>query len=106
VVDHQFHRAQRVHAIRVAAERDHRVAHRRQIHHARHAREVLQQHAGRHERDFLLDVRCGIPLGERADVVGLDERVVLAPQEVLEQDLEGEREPFDGGNACARVGRL
>ena len=31
-----------------------------------------------------------------ARVVGLDERVVLAAQEVLEQDFEGEREPFDG----------
>jgi hypothetical protein len=36
-------------------------------------------------------------LGERADVGGLDERVVLTPEQVFEQYLEGERQPLDGG---------
>ena len=39
----------------------------------------------------------GVPLRERADVVGLDERVVLAPQQVLEQDLHRVRQPRDAG---------
>ncbi len=92
VVDDELDRLQRVDAIGVAAERDDRVAHGRQIDHARHAGEVLQQDARRHEGDLLLDVGRGVPLGERADVVGLDEGVVLAPQQVLEQDLHRVRQ--------------
>ena len=52
-------------AIRIATERHHRVAHGRQVDDAGHAGEVLEQDARRHERDFLLDVRCGIPVRER-----------------------------------------
>ena len=45
-----------------AAEVDHRVAHRGEIDHARHAGEVLQEHARRHERDFLLDVCASLSI--------------------------------------------
>ena len=60
-----------------------------------HAGEVLQQDARRHEGDFLLGVLGRIPAGEGADVVGLDEGVVLAPQQVLEQDLQRVRQLGD-----------
>ena len=99
VVDDELDRLQRVDAIGIAAERDDRVAHRGQVDDARHAGEVLQQDARRHERDFLLDVRGGVPLRQRADVVGLHERVVLAPQQVLEQDLHRVRQPRDAGES-------
>ncbi len=94
VVDDQFHRLQRVDARRVAAERGDAVAHRRQIDHAGHAGEILQQHAGRHERDLAVGVgRRRIPAGQGADVVGLHESAVLAPQQVLEEDAQRERQP-------------
>ena len=53
VVDHQLRRLQRIDQRRIAAQRLHRIAHRRQVHHRGHAGEVLQQHAARHERDLL-----------------------------------------------------
>ncbi len=62
VIDDELDRLQRVDAIRVALQLDHGVAHRRQIDDARHAGEVLQQHARRHERDFFLDIRRRVPL--------------------------------------------
>jgi hypothetical protein len=84
-----------------ATERDHGVAHRREIHDARHAGEVLQQHPRRHERDLFLNVRRRIPPCHRANVVGLDERVILPPQQILEQDLHRVRKTRD-----ARESRL
>ena len=71
------------------------VAHRGEIDDARHAGEVLEQDARRHERDLTLGRLAQIPLSERADIVGTDERAVLAPQQVLEQDLQRERQPLD-----------
>ena len=52
VVDHQVDRHQRVDLLRVAAEPPHGASHGRQIHHARHAGEVLQDHPGRLEGNF------------------------------------------------------
>src|SRR4029434_9820702 len=54
-----------------------------------------QQHARRHERDFLLDVRLRVPSRERLDVVGFDERVVLAAQQILEENLHRVRQLRD-----------
>ena len=44
------------------------------------------------KEDFLLDSRRGIPLRHGADVVRFHERVVLAAQQVLEQDLHRVRQ--------------
>jgi hypothetical protein len=55
-----------------------------------------------HERDFLFARSGGIPLRERGNVVGLDERVVLAAQQILEQDLHRVRQP---GNVEASFGQ-
>ena len=54
VIDDELDRLQRIDLLRIAAERDDAVAHRRQIDDAGHAGEVLQQDPRRHERDFLL----------------------------------------------------
>jgi hypothetical protein len=93
VIDHQLHRLQRVDTIGIAAKVDNRIAHRREVDDAGNAGEVLQQHARGHERDFLLHVRGRVPIGHRADVVSLDEGVVFAAQQVLEQDLHRVRQP-------------
>jgi hypothetical protein len=95
VIDDELYRLQRVHPVGVAAERDDRIAHRREIDHARDPGEVLQEDARRHERDFLLGRRLRVPLRQRADVIRLDEGVVLAPQQVLEEDLHRVRQPRD-----------
>ena len=54
VIDDELDRLQRVDFLRIAAHLGHRVAHRGQIDDARHAGEILQQHAGRPEGDLLL----------------------------------------------------
>ena len=95
MIDHEFDGLQRIDAVRVAVERDHRVAHRGQVDHARHAGEVLEQHARGHEGDFLLEVRRRVPLRYRLDVGGLHEGAIFAPQQVLEQDLHRVGQPRD-----------
>ena len=99
MIDHELHGLQRIDAVRVPVERDNRVAHGGEIDHAGDAREVLQQDPRRHEGDFLLEICGGLPLGERSDVVGLDEGVVLTAQQVLQQDLHRVREARDSREA-------
>ena len=52
MVDHQIDRRERIDALGIAAEARHRLAHRRQIDHRRHAGQILHQHAGGPERDL------------------------------------------------------
>ncbi len=81
--------------LRIAPEPQDAVAHRRQIDDRRHAGEVLQQDAGRRERDLLLNLRRHVPAGEGLDVLRVDEPGIFAAQQVLEQDLERERQTPD-----------
>ena len=80
VVHDQFGRRQRVDGLGIAAQRLHRVAHRRQVHDRRNAREVLQDHAGRPELQFLLSVQGR----EQVRAGDLSFRIA---QEILQQDL-------------------
>src|SRR5205823_4579195 len=100
VIDDELDRLQRIDFGWVAAEADDAVAHGRKIDNAGHAGEVLQQHAGGHERDFLERPAPDVPLRERVDVGLLDEAAVLVAHQVLEQDLERERQPRDAGEAA------
>ena len=54
MVDDQIDGHQRIDLLRIAAQRRHRVAHRGEIDHRRHAGEVLHQHARRAEGDLVL----------------------------------------------------
>ena len=93
MVDDQLGRNQRIDLAGVAAERDDRVAHRRQVDHAGHAGEVLQHHARRHEGDLGVGLGGGVPAGDGLDVLLADrDSAVLAAQQVLEQDLHRVRE--------------
>jgi hypothetical protein len=88
VVDDELRRDERVDLVRVAAQLRHRVAHGGEIDDGRDAGEVLHDHARRGERDLLRRLRGVVPAGERL--------VVLAvAQQVLEQDLQRERQPRD-----------
>ena len=95
VVDDQLGRRERVDLGGVAAEVGHRLAHRRQVDDAGHPGEVLHDHARRRELDLLVGLGVGVPAGERRDVVGGDVGAVLGAQQVLEQDLEAERQARD-----------
>jgi hypothetical protein len=95
VVDHELGRSQRVDPVRVAAERAHGVAHRREIHHAGHAREILQHHARGHERDLGVGLALGVPVAYRLDLLRSHADAVLVAQQVLEQDLHGVGQALD-----------
>ena len=92
VVDHQLGRDQRVDPARVAAEVPHRLAHGGKVDHRGHAGQVLHDHPGRAELDLGGGLGRRVPRCERRDVVGRDVHAVLGPQQVLQQDLEAERE--------------
>ncbi len=94
VVDDQLGRGERVDAGGVAAEVADGLAHGGQVDDARHAGEVLHDHAGRRELDLGVRLRLRVPGAERTDVVGGDVRAVLGPQQVLQQHLEAVRKPF------------
>ncbi len=105
VVDDELDRLQRVDVLRIAAERRHAVAHRRQIDHGRDAREVLQQHPRRRERDLALGVLGRVPAGQGGDVVLLDVGAVLHAEEVFEQDAQRVGQPGDLREAGLLEGR-
>ena len=79
MVDDELDRLQRVDFVRIAAEADDPVAHRRQIDDGGNAREVLEQHARGRERDLLVRRACEVPPRERLDIGGLHEAAVLVP---------------------------
>jgi hypothetical protein len=95
VVDDQLGRHQRVDLRRVAAQLGHRVAHRGEVDDRGHAREVLHHDARRGEADLLGRLGVVVPRGERLDVLLANGHAVLVAQEVLEQDLQRERQPCD-----------
>ena len=93
VVDHEVHRDERVDQRRVAAQVRHRVAHDREVHDRGHPRQVLHDHARRHERDLGLGGDTRPPRCERLHVVRPDDPAARVPEEVLEQDPDRDRQP-------------
>ena len=92
VVDDQLGGDERVDLRRVAAQGLHGLAHGGQVDDGRDAGQVLQDHPGRGELDLGVGLLAGIPLRERADVVGGDVGAVLVAEQVLQQDLQAVRE--------------
>jgi len=103
MVDDQVDRNLRIDLLRVAAGALDRVAHRRQVDHRRHPGEILHQDPGGGKGDFVIGFLVFEPAGQGADVRRHHRLVVLGPQQVLQQHLEGEGEP--GDVAQARFGR-
>ena len=89
VVDHQLNRYQRVDLGRIATQLGHRITHRGQIDHAGHTGEILQNHAGRSERDFRAGFCLGIPVDQGVDVVLGDVDAIFVAHQVLQQHLQG-----------------
>ena len=104
VVDHQLGGHQRVDLAGVAAHRRDRIAHRREVDDRRDAGEVLHDHARGRERDLLARLGLGVPTRRAPRCrCGPDRLAVLVPQQVLEQDLERERQPRDVVSGLQRV---
>ena len=94
VVDHEIDRHQRIDPLGIAAEAPHGVAHRGQVHHARHAGEVLQDHASGLERDLLVG---GLrrPAGDALDIRFGDLIAVAGAQRGFEQDANREGQTLE-----------
>ncbi|MDR6166088.1 hypothetical protein QE367_000292 [Microbacterium paludicola] len=90
VVDDHLGGRERVDAVRVTAERGHRLAHGGEVDDAGHAREVLHHDAGGRELDLGVGLRRCVPRAQRTDLLLRHVRAVLGAQEVLEQHLEAE----------------
>ncbi len=88
MVDHQIDRRERVDPLGVAAEVEHRLAHRREIDHRRHTGEVLHQHPRRPIGDFLVRAARLEPGDQGLEVLGRDAPAVLMAEQILEQHLQ------------------
>ena len=99
VVDDKVRGHQGVDAGRVAAQGRHRVAHRGEVHHGRHAREILEDDARRQERDLRLGSRTGTPGGEGAHLVLGDHVAPRVAEHVLEQHLDHHGDLVQTGHA-------
>ena len=92
VIDDEIGRLERVDPVRIAAELDEGLAHRRHVDDRRDAGEVLEQDAAGVKGDLLVGCRLRIPLEERVDVLALDDAAVLVTEQIFEEDAERERE--------------
>ena len=95
MVDHQVDGVQRVDLLRIAAELDHRVAHRGKVDHGGNAGEILQQDARRAIGDFKIGFLGVDPFRRLFDIGDRDRAPVFVAQQVLEENLEGERQTRD-----------
>ncbi len=100
MVDDEVDRNERIDLVGVAPEGGHRVAHGGEIDDRRHAGEVLHEHARRAEGDLVLVSAAVLRPGRhRLDVFLLDAASILVAQEILEHDLQRERQLGDAGEA-------
>ena len=88
VIDDQLGRDQRIDLTGVAPEFADCIAHRGQVHHARHASEVLQHDACRHEGDFRVRLLVRIPVGHRFDVFRQHAHSVFVPEQVFQENFQ------------------
>ena len=95
VIDHQVDGRQRVDPVGIAPQPRHGLAHGRQIDHGGHAGEVLHEHPHRAEGDLAVAAACRRPARQGLDVPGRHAVAVLVPEQVLQQDLERERQARD-----------
>ena len=88
MIDNQLGGNQRIHALGVAAESLHGIAHSAQIDDRRHSGKVLHEYAGRHVGNLAAWLGLGIPLGQEFDVGGGDVHAILTAEQVFKQNLE------------------
>ena len=106
VIDHhrmindQIDRRQRVDLLGVLSQRLHGIAHGGQVDDGRNAGEILHQHAGRAEGDFLFRLAAVLqPVGDSLDVSLGHRAAILIAQKVLQQDFQRIGQLRDAGEA-------
>ena len=90
VIDDEIDGHERVDALRVAAGQFHGVPHGGQVDGARHAREILQDHAGHFEGHFAVDRGFGVPVHQSGDVVGGDDEVIEIAQTAFQHHFDAD----------------
>jgi len=103
VVDDHLGRRERVDAVGVAAEREDGLAHGGEVDDARHAGEVLHDHARGRELDLGVGLGRGDPGAERLDLRLRDVGAVFSAEEVLEEHLQAERQLLVAGHRVETV---
>ncbi len=98
MIDHQFHRHQRIDLRWVAALLGHGIAHGRQVHHGRHAGKILHEHPGRMIGDFHRCIVLLLPAGDLAQILFPHHPAVHFAQQVFSEDADGKRQALDIGN--------
>ena len=93
MIDDQLGGQQWIDLLGIAAHLHHGVAHGGQIDDGRNAGEILQQHPRRHEGDFRVNVRFQGPVRQRLDVLLANGDAILGAEQILQQNLERERQP-------------
>ena len=94
MVDHQIARHLWVDALRIAAQPMHGRPQRREVHHARHAGEILQHDPPRFERHLHRRRLRRVPLGQAHDVVPRHLKPVRVPQRAFQEHFNRKREPI------------
>ena len=94
MVDDQFRWEKRVDALGIAAHFYERLAHRGQIHDGRHAREVLQQDAGRHECNFFFR-SAGPPTRQGLNIFWVDKAAIFEAKQIFKENAQRERKFFE-----------
>ena len=104
VIDHQVDRHFRLDQLRIFPGALHRAAHGGEVHHQRHAGEVLEEHARDNERDFLHALGARLPRGEVLHVFLADALAVQVSQERLEHDAQADGHARHSGKLLAGSG--
>ncbi len=101
MVDNEIDGNERVDFGGVAVKPLHGVAHRGEVHHRRHACEILHQNPRGPESDLARRRLCHEPQRHGANVAVGHSAPVLEPEEIFQQDFQGE---WQGGDAGQAVG--
>ena len=88
VVDDEVDRHERLDDLWVGAGAAGRGTHGREVDEQRDAGEILQQHAGHHERDLVRPLGTRLPVGQRADIVLGDLPAVNVAEHRFEDDAD------------------
>ena len=106
MIYHQIHRRQRVDAVGIAAQVDHRLAHGGQIDDGGHAGKILHQHPGRAIGDFPVGPAFLDPVGDGAHVIRGHGPSIFVPKQIFQQDLQRHRQAgYIAKSALRRLGQ-
>ena len=99
VVDDQIARDEWIDALRITPETRHCGPHGGQVDRGGHAREVLQEHTCRVERELALLMVRRMPACQMFDLTSPHDAIASIAQQVLQQHFDRHRQPLDTGVA-------